>query len=54
METFIFAAGLFVSLLFLAGYWTYRNEISARRQHQNKKQSNNEYRTKEEYISYPE
>ena len=52
METLIFAAGLFVGFLFLIGYWTYRKELAAQKQHETQKKSNNEYRTNEEFISY--
>ncbi|MDZ7660146.1 hypothetical protein [Fodinibius sp.] len=53
METLVFAAGLLVSLLFSVGYVLYKKELISQRERDRKKKSNNEYRTNEEFISYP-
>lgn len=51
METLISSAGVLVSSLL--GYGLYKKELSAQRQRAERKKSTNEYRTNEEYISYP-
>jgi hypothetical protein len=53
MGTLIFSAGVLVSSLFVIGYSLYKKESSAQRQRAKRKKSTNEYRTNEEYISYP-
>ena len=53
MQNVIFIAGVIVSTLFFVGYWIYRKELKMYHKHQRKKKSNNEYRTNEEYINYP-
>lgn len=53
METLIFVAGLFISLLFFVGFFLYKRELSTHRASEKRKKANNEYRTNEEYISFP-
>lgn len=54
METYILTAGIFVTLLFIIGVILYQLEKSKeldKREFQ--KKMRNEYRTNEEFISYP-
>lgn len=54
METIIFIAGIIITLLFVIGIWmSHRERVRDLEERQKLKKNRNEYRTNEEFISFP-
>ncbi|WP_165140301.1 hypothetical protein [Halalkalibaculum roseum] len=54
METYIFIAGVLITTLFLIGIWmSHKERVKNLKERQDLKKNRNEYRTNEEFISFP-
>lgn len=54
METYIFIAGAIVTVLFIIGIWlSLKERLRNFDERQSLKKNRNEYRTNEEFISFP-
>ena len=54
MELYIFIAGLMIIALFIVGVWmSHKERVKHYEERQNLKKNRNEYRTNEEFISFP-
>lgn len=54
MENYIFIAGAIVTILFIIGIWmSLKERLRKLEERQNLKKNRNEYRTNEEFISFP-
>ena len=54
MDLYIFIAGILVTLFFIAGIWiSHKERMKNYEERQAMKKNRNEYRTNEEFISFP-
>jgi len=54
MDLYIFIAGVFITALFIAGVWkSHKERMKNYKERQSLKNNRNEYRTNEEFISFP-
>lgn len=54
MEIYIFIAGVLITALFLIGIWmSHKERVKNLKERQDLKKNRNEYRTNEEFISFP-
>lgn len=54
MNIYVFIAGIIVTLLFIAGIWiSHKERMKNFEERQDMKKNRNEYRTNEEFISFP-
>ncbi|MDX1585316.1 MAG: hypothetical protein R3222_01175 [Balneolaceae bacterium] len=54
MELYIFIAGIIITAIFAVGIWmSHRERVKNLEERQDLKKNRNEYRTNEEFISFP-